>query len=346
MSATQVKKPRPRCVADVRRKPISGVPMELVKTGPAAEGRSLPLLVEPREGDIDLVEWAAHNAAHVEELLLAHGAVLFRGFGVETAEMFEGFARVFCRDLYNENGEHPRESVSGHVYTPVFYPPDKQLLWHNENSFNHRWPLKIWFGCLTPPAEGGETPVADSREVYRRVPAAIRERFAGRKVMYVRNYGDGLGLHWRTVFRTDDPREIEEHCRLNRMTCEWKSGGRLRTRSVRPAVAAHPRTGEYVWFNQAQHWHTSCLDPAVRESLRELFSEEDMPRQCYYGDGSVIEDEVMDAVCDVYRELEVAAPWCRGDVMMVDNMLAAHGRNPFAGERKLLVAMGEMQTED
>ena len=346
MSATQAKKPSLRELAGARRRAISGVPPELVRTSPVAAGCSLPLLAEPREGDVDLVEWAAHNAALVEELLLGHGAILFRGFGVDTAERFEGFASVFCRDLFNENGEHPRESVAGNVYTPVFYPPDKQLLWHNENSFNHRWPLKIWFCCVTPPREGGETPVADSREVYRRVPAAIRERFAEKGVTYVRNYGDGLGLDWRTVFRTEDPREVEEHCRRGRMICEWKSGGRLRTKSVRPAVAAHPRTREYVWFNQAQHWHTSCLDPAVRESLSELFSEEDLPRQCYYGDGSVIEDEVMVAICDVYRGLEVATPWRRGDVMMVDNMLAAHGRNPFSGERKLLVAMGEMQAED
>lgn len=27
---------------------------------------------------------------------------------------------------------------------------------------------------------------------------------------------------------------------------------------------------------------------------------------------------------------------------MLDNMLTAHGRNPFAGPRKIVVAMGEM----
>jgi hypothetical protein len=30
-----------------------------------------------------------------------------------------------------------------------------------------------------------------------------------------------------------------------------------------------------------------------------------------------------------------------GDILMVDNMLVAHGREPFSGPRKILVAMAE-----
>jgi alpha-ketoglutarate-dependent taurine dioxygenase len=128
------------------------------------------------------------------------------------------------------------------------------------------------------------------------------------------------------------------------MTYEWKPGNRLRTRCVRPAVGRHPQTGEMVWFNQAQHWHISCLDPATRESVLDLFPEEDWPRSCYYGDGTPIEDSVMEEILGVYKELEVSVPWQRGDIMLLDNMLAAHGRNAYTGERKLLVTMGEMSS--
>ena len=31
--------------------------------------------------------------------------------------------------------------------------------------------------------------------------------------------------------------------------------------------------------------------------------------------------------------------WERGDVAVIDNMLASHGRTPFDGERRVLVAM-------
>ena len=100
------------------------------------------------------------------------------------------------------------------------------------------------------------------------------------------------------------------------------------------------------WFNQAQHWHVSCLDEAPRDSVRALFSEQDLPRNCYYGDGTPIPDSHMAHILDVYRRLETAFPWQRGDVMLVDNVLAAHGRNEYAGRRKLLVALGDMMTFD
>jgi Taurine catabolism dioxygenase TauD, TfdA family len=90
----------------------------------------------------------------------------------------------------------------------------------------------------------------------------------------------------------------------------------------------------------------SCLDSSVRESLTSLMSEENLPRNVYYGDGSRIEDSVMDEVSGTYREAAVAFPWQPGDVLMLDNMLVAHSRNPYVGARKILVAMGEMVQKD
>jgi hypothetical protein len=96
------------------------------------------------------------------------------------------------------------------------------------------------------------------------------------------------------------------------------------------------------WFNQAQHWHPACLDSQTRESLLSMFMQEDLPRNCYYGDGSLIEDSVMEEICGVYQQLEVTFPWKRGDLLLLDNLLTAHSRNSYMGERQLLVAMGEM----
>jgi alpha-ketoglutarate-dependent taurine dioxygenase len=326
----------------VRPKAVS-VPQEgAVKTGSPREGATLPLVVEPSAGPLSLIEWADAQREFVERKLLEHGALLLRGFRADLLQDFERLALTQCPSLFNENGEHPRQAVSGNVYTPVFYPPEQQLLWHNENSFNQQWPRKIFFGCLRPAARGGETPVVDSRRVYDEVDAGIRRRFAEKQIMYVRNYGEGLGLDWQTVFRTGERALVEEQCRRAGMQFEWKPDGGLRTRAVRPAVIRHPRTGEWVWFNQAQHWHVSCLDPATREALVGIFSEEDLPRNCYFGDGARIDDAVMDEILGVYRRLEVVTPWREGDVLIIDNLLAAHGRNSFEGERRLLVAMGEM----
>ncbi|MGH9855341.1 MAG: TauD/TfdA family dioxygenase, partial [Blastocatellia bacterium] len=212
----------------------------------------------------------------------------------------------------------------------------------NENSFNRTWPMKIWFCCMRPADEGGETPIVDSRKVFNLIAPDVRNRFVEKKVMYQRNYGDGTGLDWQTVFQTADKSEVERRCKEALVDFTWKEGDRLRTRAVRPAVVKHPGAGELVWFNQAQHWHTSCLDPATRDSMTSLFTEEDLPRACYYGDGSLIEDSVMEEILKVYKKLEVVFPWRKADILMLDNRLTAHGRNPYAGKRSMLVAMGSM----
>jgi amino acid adenylation domain-containing protein len=315
---------------------------EVVERGSLAPGATLPLVIRPLVADLDLADWAVANAAQLESDLLRHGAILFRGFGIDSPEAFEGFARTLCPDLFNENGEHPRESVSGSVYTPVFYPPDQRLLWHNENSFNWSWPRKIFFCCARPADQGGETPIVDSRRVYAELDPEVRERFESRGVLYQRNYSEGIGLPWQTVFRADTRDEVERLCQGSRVRVEWRDGDRLRTRAARPAVARHPESGETSWFNQAQHWHVSCLDPATRGSLAALFADADLPRQCYFGDGQPIADSDMEAVLATYERLEVSFPWQRGDVLLLDNLLTAHGRNPFSGQRKILVAMGQM----
>jgi alpha-ketoglutarate-dependent taurine dioxygenase len=190
-------------------------------------------------------------------------------------------------------------------------------------------------------SEGGETPIADIRRIYARVSPSVRERFAERGWMYVRNFGAGFGLPWQSVFQTTDKTIVEEHCRKNGIEFEWKENDGLRTRAIRPAIHRHPRTGETVWFNHATFFHVTTLEPAVREMLRVEFSEIDLPTNSFYGDGSPIEDAVLEELREIYRSEEVVFPWQKDDVLMLDNMLMAHGRRPYAGERKILVGMAE-----
>jgi alpha-ketoglutarate-dependent taurine dioxygenase len=50
----------------------------------------------------------------------------------------------------------------------------------------------------------------------------------------------------------------------------------------------------------------------------------------------------MEEIQAVYAQAAVSFPWQAGDILMLDNMLAAHSRHPFIGSRKIVVAMGEM----
>jgi alpha-ketoglutarate-dependent taurine dioxygenase len=281
-------------------------------------------------------------AGDIRAALETHGAALMSGFGVSSAEQFEAVAQAVGGELYPNNHEHEPVNTDGTVQTPVFYPADRKLLWHNENSFNLEWPLRLLFCCVTAPAEGGETPIVDSRLVLRHLDRSIVERFTARGVRYERGYHRGLGLDWRKVFATDDPGEVTRKCAAEGLECDWRADGTLRTVAVRPAVVKHPETGELSWFNQAQHWHPSCLEPETREALLALYDKDDLPRDCRYGDGTPIEDSVMAEILGAYEELEYAFTWQEGDVLAIDNVLVAHARNPYSGPRRLLVALTEM----
>lgn len=327
-----------------KRRPVPAAQTLLVRES-VPFSNTLPLVIEPACGDVDVTEWARANQMQVEEKFAHHGAILFRGFAIDPVADLERLARVFSPDLADDNGEHVPIAAGSSISTPVAYAREKKLLWHNENSFNASWPAHIWFACAKPADTGGETPLVDSRKVFDAIHPDVRQAFIDRQIMYVRNYGTGLGLHWADVFRTRDPREVEAKCREARMEYCWKAGGVLETRAIRPAVIRTP-SGAMSWFNQAQHWHVACLDPETRSSLTSLLAERDLPRNCRYGNGDRIDDGVMEHILDVYRALEVVFPWRRHDVLMVDNMSVAHARNPYTGERRQLVAVGKMTSFD
>src|SRR5690606_36004753 len=155
----------------------------------------LPLLVQAPETGLDLREAFAELRPLVDRHLLRCGGILFRGFEVGGAEAFREFAAAFGHPLLNyEFGSTPRSNVTQGVYTSTEYPAHQSIPLHNEQAYTLEWPMKIWFYSVIPAETGGETPIADSREIYRRVPARIRERLVDKGLMYVRNYGGGLDV--------------------------------------------------------------------------------------------------------------------------------------------------------
>jgi alpha-ketoglutarate-dependent taurine dioxygenase len=330
----------------VRRQPLSLSQAALVKSG-CLEGAAepFPLVLSPGVDHVNLAAWAATNGDHLEKELLRHGALLFRGFEVNGVERFEQFVRAISPELldYRERAA-PRIELGKNIYTSTEYPAEHSIPLHHEMSYSHNWPTKIWFHCVQAASERGATPIADDRKVFRRIDRKIKETFMNKKVMYTRNYGEGVDLGWQEAFQTTDRALVENYCREAHTEFEWKDGERLKTRQVRQAVAVHPKTGDVVWFNHAHMFHISNVDPDVRAALLEQFSDKDLPRNAYYGDGKPIETSVLDEIRGIYEEEAVAFPWQEGDIMMLDNFLTTHGREPFVGPRKIIVAMAELYT--
>jgi alpha-ketoglutarate-dependent taurine dioxygenase len=330
-----------------RRKAVSVSRAELVETELPEGEKTLPLVIRPAVEGLNLRDWATAHGDFIESKVLEHGGLLFRDFNPKGVSEFEQFIRITAGEpLEYKERSSPRSQVGGgHVYTSTDYPADQPIYVHNENSYQGKWPLRVFFYCETASREGGETPIADVRKVMARLDPKVVERFADKQVMYMRNFGSGLGLPWQTVFQTDDRAFVEEHCRANGLTFEWLPGDRLRTRAVRPALARHPRTGELTWFNHATFFHVTTREPKIRQALLAVFKEEDLPTNTYYGDGSPIEPEVLEQLRAAYDGEVVSSPWREGDIMMLDNMFAAHGRGPYKGARKILVGMAVTVTE-
>lgn len=303
------------------------------------------MVIEPVAADVDLNDWSRTAREFLEAKLLEHAAILFRGFDMSSIADFEGVIRTLCPCPYTGYGDLPREPLTTVMYQSTPYPADKSILFHNEASHTHQWPMKQWFGCLRPPGGGGETPIADCRRLYRVLDTEVADRIATRRLRYVRNFIESVDVSWQQYFGTAD-RAIVKQLLGMYANLEWTSDGGLRIEYICDGIRNHPRTGEKVLFNQIQLHHPSYLDPEVRRTLLSLFGERGLPRNVYYGDGTALDPRDLEALNQAYKEVAVTFSWRRGDLLMVDNMLTAHARNPYSGQRKLVVAMGEMVSHE
>ncbi|KZW99591.1 taurine catabolism dioxygenase TauD [Pseudoalteromonas luteoviolacea] len=286
--------------------------------------------------------WVKSHIQEINAWVDKDGVALLRGLNIVSTNQFSSileaiFGEQLSQYVYRSS---PRTALRNNVYTTTEYHAAQVILQHNENAYSNCWPMRMGFFCVVPAKTGGNTPLADSREVYKQLPIALRDKFEKLGVMYVRNYGD-IDLPWQEVFQTQSQEEVEAYCWKNDIIFEWKSDNHLQTKQIRPAVAIHPQTKEKVWFNQAHLFHCSSIDNQMPESMRESIGLDRLPRNAYFGDGSEISAEDIATINEVYKSLTFAYQWQRNDIMLLDNMLYTHGREAYTGTRKVLVGMAK-----
>lgn len=303
------------------------------------------LAIEPEEEGISLLHWARSREKSIEDDLFKYGAILFRGFAVSSASEFQEWMHVICGQLlsYDERSS-PRSTVEGSIYTSTEYPAARRIPFHNESSYSHSFPGRIAFWCVRPAATGGETPIAHTGRVLRRLPTDLCETFRRRRWSCVRNYRLGLGMSWQQSFQCDDPEKVEEHCIREGLQFEWLPNGGLRTTAIRDAFARRPQTDAASWFNHVSFFHASTLDADLRYGLVSQFGPRELPANTFYGDGDPIPDEVVATIREAYAAEAATFAWRAGDVLLLDNLLVSHSRSSFTGDRQVLVAMAEPLT--
>ena len=318
----------------------------------------IPAIVAARrgEGPRDLEAMLERDAASVSERLLASGAILFRGFSVSSADALAAVQGKMGASMRYIGGDSPRTQLTekAAVYTSTEALRSVPLPLHNELSYLDVQPRLLWFACVTPCDHGGATVLADGREIVRALAPDVRDRFERLGVRYRLGFrGPGQPLEaidrvakinksWMDAFDTLDRRVVERHCEAMHARYEWTPGGHLVIETQRPATARHPVTGELAWFNQAHlfRFNARYLGHVRLALARAFFAATGLvPHDASFGDGSALGDDVVQHLFDVLDAHTVPVEWQAGDVLLVDNVLSMHGRAPFRGERKIVVAM-------
>ncbi|HEY2981465.1 MAG TPA: TauD/TfdA family dioxygenase [Anaerolineales bacterium] len=298
-----------------------------------------PLLGVAATGDA--ARWAAEHRDALRALIVEHGVLLIRGLGLRDAAGAESVFRQLGKLMTETEAFAPRQRYAQDVYSSTKWPPNQPMCSHHELSYALEVPSLMLFACLVAPTAGGATPVADGPAVLEALPAELVQRFEREGWLLIRNYNDEIGASLADAFGTDDARAIESYCRAHAIKFEWQEGGALRTWQRRSAIVRHPLTGRRSWFNQIAFLNEWTLAPEVREYLVDVYGEDGLPFNTRFGNGDPIGADVVQAINAAYEANTVREPWQAGDLLLVDNVRTAHGRESFKGPREVLVAMAD-----
>jgi alpha-ketoglutarate-dependent taurine dioxygenase len=318
----------------------------------------LPLVLSPRR-PTSRAEFLALLQSERQPLrarLLEHGALLFRGWPLDSAQDFSDAVDALGTGVSVDyiGGDSPRKKITGSVYTSTEAPAALKIPLHNELSFVRHYPKHIHFFCEIAPSERGETILGDARRVYRTLDPGVRERFLERQLKYVSAYyGHSLLMDlvnslqpshksWRDVFETCRRDDVERLCREHDFAFAWYDDNWIQISQTRPAAIKHPVTEEWVWFSQA---HLYDFNPRLlgvwRYVAAKLFYARPHTRmhEIFHADGAKVDRADLYHIMDTLDANTVAFPWQRGDLLVLDNVLTMHGRATFSGPRRILAAM-------
>lgn len=308
-----------------------------IKTYFLKENSTLPLVIKNKNEDQKLENWFSANKKHFDLELLKYGAILCKGFNVNTVEKFQNLTKTFTNDLLDyKMRSSPRYEITSNVYVSTTYPKEEHINMHSESSYAPSHPTSIVFCCVTPATVKGETPIADNRLILKNMDKTLVHKFKNKGVMYKRNLTGFLGMTWEEVFQTSDRKEVEAECIKSGIQYKWISNSHLEMTWTKKAIWEHPITGEIMWFNHAMFFNKYSFN---EDLLSFISSDDELPNNTFFGDGTQITKEEIMHIKEVYNKATIEFPWEEGDVLFLDNMLTSHSRNPYEGDRKIIVSI-------
>ena len=288
------------------------------------------------------------------------GALLLRDTGLEAIHGFSEFlSSIGYNQLSYVGGTSPRTDKGKGVYTATDIPGDVTIVIHQEMSYLDSIPDYISFFCEVPPETGQKTNlIADMRRFTERLPVEFKQRYQGKRGRLRRKLpttGKNTGFYrdhkcWQESLGTDDRDEAVATAEQRGWEVSWTDDDFLViTQEPARFFRTHPIHGE-IWCNQAMLFQpeTSRLI-AERDGRTQqvewlesaMVDAPDSLDRVIMEDGSAVPRED----CRIWFEMAVAegTPYAleRGDIIVLDNMLMAHGRSTFTGPRKIFTSLGD-----
>ncbi len=298
--------------------------------------------------------WLADNKATLEELLLIEGAIYLRDFKVEDTQAFEHFIDSFpSQDIDYVGGVAPRGGAQGRTYESTKWPHDLKIPMHQEMAYMHRQPNRLCFYCLQAPQQDGETLVGNARTLaLDTLDPIFVDKLRTKGLSYERNMRDqnvSLGdedldrVHtaWQVQYQTENRTEVEKILTDNGYDYRWEDDGSLTSLWRTPAFRKHRTSGEEVLFQSGHGTQTSSamFGRLYEEKMKDFYAQgtHKKPFLTTFGDGEPMQEKDINDLLKLYELAEVKVPYQSGDVLMLDNQLALHGRNTFEGDRAIRV---------
>ena len=285
-----------------------------------------------------MIEMSLESLAAVPAALLEHGAVLVRDAGITAAGDLAGFREALglAPAGWHEQFAARRELAPG-VWSAPEWAADREQCLHHDEAYGVDFPRVLLMTPLVPARSGGDLLLGDTRRALEALPALLADRFRAEGWRLDRSYRPHFGLPWSAAFGTEDRAAVEKICADRLIGASWRDGGVLNTAQRRSAVVHHPVTGEECWFNDVGFFAKWSVDTAERELMLGAFGARGLPFDTRFGGGGEIDEPSWRAVLDAYDSVLGTVPWRPGDLLVVDNVLTAHGREPYAGEREVAV---------
>jgi len=304
-------------------------------------GAPFPLALEVAADSLETArEWITENAVSLGTQAAAHGAVLLRGLPLATPEDFDAAVTAFGFPNFSyadSLSNAYRLNFTERVFSANEAPPEVTIFLHHEMAQTPIYPSKLFFFCQSAPETGGATPICRSDILWERL-ANDRPNFAedcknkGLKYSNVMpaeaDTASGMGRSWQSTFSAETREAAEARMTDLGYTWKWQSNGDLRaTTPVLPAVR-DLGDGRHSFFNQLiaafNGWKDTRNDPS---------------KAITFGDNTLLDPEDVATASALADNCTFDLPWQSGDLALVDNYTAMHGRRTFTGPRKILASL-------